>query len=117
MLKHDLTEAYTDEEACPPEWVDILTHVRAFTSSLRDAVADEVKRFVREPDIRRALSRRERFSTETRKRVEEMNVRIRRLNLIAPNPRFNRSTIDASAELAPLYRVPRRGTQNEPGPT
>jgi hypothetical protein len=106
-IKDDLAEAYTDEEASPPEWVDLLAQVRADAARLRDEVADETSRFVTEPDIRSALTRRERFASAARERVVKINDKTRRLNLIAPNSRFTRATLDAEELLRPLYRSTR----------
>lgn len=67
----------------------------------------ETDRFVEEPDIRVALARRERFVKAARERIEKINDQIRRLNLIAPNPRFGRTTLDADEVLRPLFRTER----------
>jgi hypothetical protein len=107
-IKHDLAEAYTDDEASPPEWVDLLDRAREASRSIRDEVAAETSRFVDEPDIKTALARRERFAAKTRDRIEKVNVQIRRLNLLAPNSRFTRGTLDAEELLRPLYRTERR---------
>jgi hypothetical protein len=108
-IKQDLAEAYTDEEASPPEWVDLLTRIRDETRTLRDEVDTDTERFVSEPDIRVALARRDRFASRARERIAKINERTRRLNLIAPNARFTRGTIDADEILRPLYRSTRRG--------
>lgn len=107
-IKEDLAKAYTDEEASPPEWVDILVEVKASTASLEAEVARETERFSTEPDIRRALDRRARFERVARDRIEELNRKIRRLNLMAPHARFTRPAVDAEAVLRPLFRTERR---------
>lgn len=106
-IQADLAKAYTDEEASPPEWVDLLSRTREASLSIADDVAEETARFVTEPDIRVALARRERFVTKTRERIEKLNDQVRRLNLIAPNPRFGRATLDADEVLRPLFRAER----------
>lgn len=107
-IKVDLLDAFDDEEACPPEWVDLLAEVRAETEDLRDLVRRETDRFAREPDIRRALDRRGHVASAVRERASEINARIRRLNLLAPLARFQRATLDLEALLRPLYRTRRR---------
>ena len=103
----DLAYVTTDEEACPPEWVDLLMQVRDQTGSLREEIEAETKRFVTDPDIRTALARRERFASRAHERIAKINDRTRRLNLIAPNARFTRGTLDADEILRPLYRCVR----------
>ena len=109
-IQQDLAKAYTEEEACPPEWVDLQSRARAEARAIADEVAAESARFADEPDIRVALVRRDRFATRTRERIERVNNQIRRLNLIAPNPRFTRATLDADEVLRPLYRTVRTKT-------
>ncbi len=108
-LKWDLREATDDEEACPPVWVDLLTEVRRGAQALRDEVAAETRRFTDEPDIRVALARRERAAARIRERTVHHNARVRRLNLLAPLPRFQRAGLDPDELLRPLY-----GTLRQP---
>lgn len=107
-IKHSLLDAYDDEEACPPEWVDITAEVRERTEALRARLADETQRFVAHPDVRVALRRRGRITRHTIEEVAKLNEKIRRLNLIAPNSRFTRAALDADELLRPLYRSPRK---------
>jgi hypothetical protein len=109
-IKQDLANAYTDEEACPPEWVDLLDQTREASRSITDEVIAETSRFASDPDIRTALARRDRFAARTRERIEKVNAQVRRLNLIAPNARFTRGTLDADEILRPLYRTQRQRT-------
>jgi len=106
-FEQDLARATTDEEACPPEWTDILIEVRRGAADLRELVSRETDRFAREPDVRVALARRERVASEVRARVGQVNERIRRLNLIAPLPRFQRGPLDPDDLLLPLFRTRR----------
>lgn len=107
-IKWDLLEAVDDEEACPPEWVDLGTEIRRDTDELKALVERETDRFAREPDIRRALDRRERIARRIREETARTNRKIRRLNLLAPLPRFQRPTLDPEELLRPLYRTRRR---------
>ncbi len=107
-IKDDLAEAYTDEEAYPPEWVDLLAQIRDGATRIPIEVARETDRFVNEPDIRVALNRRDRFSAKVREEITKHNEKVRRLNLVAPNSRFTRGTIDADVTLRPLYRATRK---------
>lgn len=107
-IQADLREAYTDEEASPPEWVDLLTQVRTGATELRDLVAKETDRFVSEPDIRNAIKRRDRIAAEIRTRVAELNRKVGRLNLLSPHARFTRGTLNAEELLRPLFRSKRR---------
>ena len=106
-IQQDLANAYTDEEASPPEWVDLQSRARIESREIEDDIAAEIARFIGEPDIRVALARRERLATKTRERIDKLNHLIRRLNLIAPNARFGRATLDADEVLRPLYRAER----------
>lgn len=106
-FKADLAEAYTDEEATPPEWLDLFSDVRAQTDELRNEVVHQTHRFVEEPDIKRALDRRSRAAEDIRRRVMALNEKIKRLNLLAPQARFTRATLDADELLRPLYRSSR----------
>lgn len=106
-IQADLAKAYTDEEACPPEWVDLLTRTDETSRAIKDEIAAEVARFADEPDIRVALTRRERFVERTRDRIATLNSQILRLNLIAPNARFTRGTLDVNDALKPLFRSER----------
>jgi hypothetical protein len=107
QIQMDLAKAYTDEEASPPEWVDLLRRTIDGTLAVAEDVASETTRFVEEPDIRKALSRRDRFAAQARARIDKLNTQTRRLNLIAPNARFTRPTLDADEVLRPLYRTER----------
>jgi hypothetical protein len=111
-IQQDLAKAYTDEEASPPEWVDLLSRTREATREIDAEIASATNAFVSEPDIRRALAHRERFAARTRERIETVNAQIRRLNLIAPNARFTRGTIDADEVLRPLFRSERPVTKS-----
>jgi hypothetical protein len=106
-IQADLALAYSDEEACPPEWVDLLDRTREASRSITEAVQYAAARFVSEPDIRRALALRERVDAQVREQVATANAQIRRLNLLAPNSRFQRGTLDAEEILRPLYRAER----------
>jgi hypothetical protein len=103
-IKANLSEAYTDEEACPPEWLDLLSSVRAQAAAVQADISGETRRFIEEPDIRTALVRRERVSVQLRDRIAAINQKIRRLNLIAPHARFTRAALDVEEVLRPLYR-------------
>jgi hypothetical protein len=106
-IQADLVHAYSDEEACPPEWLDLLDQARDASRSIRETVQHETARFVAEPDIRRALAQRQRVDTLLREQIDKVNTAIRRLNLIAPNSRFHRGTLDADEILKPLFRAQR----------
>ena len=106
-IQADLANAYTDEEASPPEWVDLLDRTREASRSIKESVQYEAARFVSEPDIRRALAQRERFDGQVRAQIARVNEQIRRLNLIAPNSRFQRGPLDADEILRPLFRAER----------
>lgn len=106
-LQNDLARAYSDEEAVPPEWLDLLNTVREETKALRTDVADATQRFVADPDIRAALRGRDRFEAEAKRRVDALNRMIARLNLIAPHARFTRAALSVDELLRPLFRSPR----------
>ncbi len=106
-IKADLTSVYSDEEACPPEWLDLLTQVREESVILQDEISRETRRFIEEPDIRVALDRRTRVAARLRERIGLLNEKVRRLNLIAPHARFTRAALDADEILRPLYRSAR----------
>ena len=106
-IKADLTSVYSDEEACPPEWLDLLTQVREESVVLQDEISRETRRFVDEPDIKGALERRTRVATQLRERIALLNEKVRRLNLIAPHARFTRAALNADEILRPLYRSAR----------
>lgn len=108
QIKEDLLDAFTDEEACPPDWVDALVDADEAIHDVRRLVERETERFVSEPDVRRALERRERVADQVRERAGEANTKVRRLNLIAPLPRFQRTPLDPEELLRPLYRSRRR---------
>ena len=103
----DLARATTDEEACPPEWTDIGIEVRQRTAKLRESVEAEADLFASTPDVRVALARRERMAEGLRREVAYINAKVRRLNMIAPLPRFQRPEIDEEEILRPLYRTRR----------
>ncbi|MEX2393116.1 MAG: hypothetical protein WD826_01420, partial [Actinomycetota bacterium] len=86
-----LDQVYTDEEASPPEWVDLISDVRESSAKLKDDIAAELEAYIGEPDIRRALVRRETFATRARDQVAKINTKVNRLNFIAPNSRFTRA--------------------------
>ena len=106
-ITSDLAGAYTDEEASPPEWVDLLNTIRDETTALRADVTDETRRFVGERDIRTALKRRERVEVSLRERTAALNRMISRLNLLAPHARFTRTALDPEELLRPLFRSAR----------
>jgi hypothetical protein len=107
-IAEDLRRALTDEEASPPEWLDLFGDTRDAIAEIRSDLEAETARFVDEPDIRRALARRDRIAANVTERVNAVNIKIRRMNLLAPDSRFTRVTIDADALLRPLYRSTRR---------
>lgn len=109
-IQADLARAYADEEATPPEWIDLLAQVKDATTSIETLLATETERFVSEPDVRRALDRRSRIDANVRERIADINAKIRRLNLIAPRARFTRPALDADALLRPLYTSERSRT-------
>jgi hypothetical protein len=106
-IKMDLAEVYDDEEASPPEWVDLLDRVGEEKRKIAVVIADETSRFIEERDIRRALAGRDRATKAIRERIVELNRDVNRLNLIAPNSRFTRATLDADEVLRPLFRSER----------
>jgi hypothetical protein len=103
----DLRQAITDEEAVPPEWVDLYNDTRGAGAEFRTAIERETERFVNEPDIRRALGRREKVSAKLREQIDAVNGKIRRLNLIVPDARWTRPVLDTEALLRPLFRTRR----------
>lgn len=107
-MQADLTRAYTDEEATPPEWLDLLNTIKEDTAKLRADIESETQRFVVELDIRHALPRRDRMTSAFRDRVTALNRATSRLNLIAPHARFTRALLDADEVLRPLYRAARK---------
>lgn len=110
-IEMDLLRATNDDEACVPEWVDLFIEAQEALCALTAKVAEETARFVAEPDILRALARRERTATEIRETASRANAAIRRLNLVAPLGRFHRPPIDADELLRPLFRA-RRAAQD-----
>jgi len=106
-LKADLAEAYDDEEATPPEWLDLASAVTEHSQAIRSRIAVETDAFVREPDIRRAIARRERAASDLRDQIRAVNRMVSRLNLIAPLPRFSRTIMDPDEALRPLFRTAR----------
>jgi hypothetical protein len=107
QIKADLTQATTDDEASPPEWVDLLMQISEGIASVNDLVEAAVARFVDEEDIRRALKARDRDAERLRACVREVNRKVQRLNLVAPLARFHRRELDAEAVLKPLLRARR----------
>jgi len=106
-FKHDLSDAYTDEEANPPEWVDLATAITDDSAAIRARIVAETDAFVNEPDIRRAIARRELMATELREKIAGVNRMVGRLNLIAPHQRFTKAPLDMDELLRPLFRTPR----------
>ncbi len=107
-IKTDLRQAYSDDEACPPEWVDLMARVRREASAVQSEISLQTRRFVEEPDIKRALAQRDSVTARLRDRVSQLNEQIRRLNTIAPHPRFTRAVLDVDEVLRPLYRSRRK---------
>lgn len=105
--KANLADAYTDEEATPPEWVDLATAVTDESKTIPSKIAVEVDAFVSEPDIRRAIARRERAATALREQIAGVNRMVGRLNLVAPHQRFTKAPLDADELLRPLFRTAR----------
>jgi hypothetical protein len=87
-----------------PEWIVLDGEVRALLAKLKADVATAVERFRGYADVRDAISYRERQVPRLEKKVEEVNVQIRLLNLHAPM-RFTRSELDAQREVAPLAKA------------
>ena len=106
-FKADLANAYTDEEATPPEWVDLGTAISEARTEVRTKIADETAAFIHEPDIRRAIARRERATDDLRRTIDQINRMVSRLNLIAPHQRFTQTALDPDELLRPLYRTAR----------
>ena len=111
-LKADLTQAYSDEEASPPEWLDLFTRVRDERAAVMQEIDRETERFVDDVDIRTALARRDRAAQTLRERIAALNRMIRRLNLIAPHARFTRAALDPDEALRPLFRSQRNSGHN-----
>ncbi len=107
-IKADLTQAYTDEEAAPPEWVDLLSRVREATEAIRAEAAGAAEAFVTQTDIRAALREREKSAERLRTQSARINQLVARLNLIAPHERFTRAHVDVDALLRPLFHSQRR---------
>ncbi len=114
-FKANLTEAYTDEEATPPEWIDLSSAITDETRAVLERVTRETDAFVSEPDIRRAIARRERAANDLRERIKAVNRMVARLNLIAPHQRFTKAAVDADEALRPLFRSPRRTSGDSSG--
>lgn len=107
MKQTDLDRATTDDEACPPEWADILTKVNSEIALIKADIKAEITRYVDEPDVRLALRRRDQITQSIKSRIDKINSSIRRLNLIAPVARIQRSPIDGEDLLKQLYRTRR----------
>jgi hypothetical protein len=107
-IQADLREAYIDEEASPPEWVDVLSRIREATEAVVTEAARATEAFVSRPDIRSALRERERSAQRLRTESARINQLIARLNLIAPHERFTRASIDVDDLLRPLFHSQRR---------
>ena len=106
--KQDLTHATTDEEACAPEWADLLAQIIDDTSAVKALIEAETNAFVTHPDIRVALERRQRADVRARDAIARINTSIKRLNFIAPpHGRFQRVPLDADSLLRPLFTSPR----------
>lgn len=103
-----LDAVYTDDEASLPEWVDLMTQIDETSAKLRKRADTDAERFANEPDVKRALADRERSADGLRTQAEKINSMVRRLNLISPLSRFQRSPIDADELVKPLYRVRRQ---------
>jgi hypothetical protein len=114
-IKADLAQAYSDEEASPPEWADLLDRVREGSRRIKDEIAEETARFVGEPDIKIALLRRDRVAKRIRDEIGVLNKAISRLNLIAPNARFTRPALRSAELLRPLYRSTRKAAESSQG--
>jgi hypothetical protein len=108
--KSNLAEAYTDEEANPPEWLDLANTIATAKAELRAKIHLETDAFVNEPDIRRAIARRDRANTDLMRSIEAINKMVTRLNLIAPHQRFTQTALDADELLRPLFRSARIST-------
>src|SRR5262249_28494949 len=113
--KANLAEAYDDEEAVPPEWVDLSTAIADEARAIRERIDAETATFVTDPDIRRAMTRRERAAGELTERVVRVNRMVNRLNLIAPLARFTRTALDVDELLRPLFRTPRQTSDASSG--
>jgi hypothetical protein len=109
-IKADLAEVYDDDEACPPEWVDLLDRTTSEKRAIRESVEAATLAFASEPDIRRALRNRDVFAERTGERIVTLNALVGRLNLLAPHARFTRAGLDAPETLRPLFRTPRGAT-------
>jgi hypothetical protein len=107
VIKQDLAKAYDDDEASPPEWVDLVQRTKAERLAIATSVEDATHAFADEPDIRRALKARDTCVNKMRERIEKTNALIRRLNLLVPHSRLGRAEIDAEETLRPLFRVSR----------
>jgi hypothetical protein len=107
-IKADLAQAYTDEEAAPPEWVDLISRIRAARAAIVAEAARATEAFVTQTDIRAALRGRERSAERLRTESARINQLIARLNLIAPHERFTRAHVDIDALLRPLFHSQRR---------
>lgn len=107
VIRADLAEAYTEEEACPPEWVDLLSRIRERSRTIQAAISAQTTAFATDPDIKRALLARDRTTQRLRAEIEQLNTLIRRLNVIAPHARFTRAALDPDELLRPFYRTPR----------
>lgn len=109
QIKADLLEAFDDDEASPPEFVDLAIEIDERITRLRNHVPGAVERFVGDPDIRSALRGRELAEAAIRREARAINEKVKRLNFIAPHDRFQRAPVDADALVRPLYRA-RRGS-------
>ena len=106
-FKRDLAASYTDTEAVPPEWLDLTRAIIDGAGKLRERITAETEAFVTEPDVKRALARRDEARSEVLRTIAVLNQMIARLNLIAPHQRFTKTPIDADEALRPLFRTPR----------
>ncbi len=103
-----MSQAYTDEEASPPEWVDLLSRVREAKKNLVAEAGRATETFVMDRDIKRALRQREKAAERLRTQATALNQMIARLNLLAPHTRFTRASVDAGELLRPLFHSRRR---------
>lgn len=106
-LKDDLLEAFDDDEASPPEFVDLAIEIDGRIARLRERVPEAVEQFVADPDIRTALRGRERAEADIRREAHAINEKVKRLNFIAPHDRFQRAPLDADTLVRPLYKARR----------
>jgi hypothetical protein len=88
-----------------PEWIVVSGEVRALVERFRRDVADATERFRSLTEVEEAIAFRERQVPRLRARLDDTNIRIAHLNLIAPRMRFQRAALDPESELAALART------------